>query len=821
MYTLQKIAEITGSRFSGNGSAIIRNITTDSRIKVYNEDTLFFALIGIRHNGHGFISELYSAGVRCFVVSRSINEAEFPEASFIYTKNTLEALQLLVSFHRNRFHIPVIAVTGSNGKTVVKEWLSSSLSNNMSVVSSPKSYNSQTGVPLSVWAMNNSHNIAVFEAGISQPGEMEKLERILRPTIGVFTNIGEAHQENFESSQQKAYEKSRLFINCDMVVYNKDNPVINNTMSGPEFSGIKHITWSFCNNNATLSLEIIPDDSNGGVIIKEPNLDIFTSFPFSDKASVENAATVITTLFALGYASKFIQERLSILNKVEMRLEQKQGINNCTLINDSYNSDFGSLSIALDFLNQQLQNRSGTLILSDILQSGRNPRELYSDVADMVRSKNISRFIGIGPDLSLQKNLFQSSDSEFYLSTEDFLKHLPEMVFDNEAILVKGSRVFRFERIVSALEEKVHESVLEINLDTLVGNLNHLKSLLPPKTKIAAMVKAFSYGSGSYEIANILQYHRVDYLAVAFADEGKVLREKGITVPIMVMNPESGGYDQIIRYNLEPEIFSISSMAAFKKAVETAGLNNYPVHIKLDTGMHRLGFQKEEIKTLIQEISKSVPELNVVSIFSHLAAADQPELDDFTRGQITLFKNMSGQLISELGRSDIIRHILNSAGVERFPGAAFDMARVGIGLYGISAVNNGALKQVNTLKSTILQIKTINPGESVGYGRRHVAINKELIGIIPIGYADGLRRSLGNGRGRVIVNGKPASIIGNICMDMCMIDLSGIEGVKEGDGVIFFGAGYHINIITEQLETIPYEVLTSVSPRVKRVYYKE
>ena len=820
MYTLQKIAEITGSTFSGDSSIVIRNISVDSRVKIYPEGTLFFALVGIRHDGHIFISELYSSGVRYFVVSSRINEDEFPGASFIYTKNTLEALQSLASFHRSIFGMPVIAITGSNGKTVVKEWISGSLSRNTNVVSSPKSYNSQTGVPLSVWAMNNSHNIAVFEAGISQPGEMEKLEKIIRPTIGVFTNIGEAHQENFESSEQKAYEKSRLFTNCNMLVYNKDNSIVNDIMSRPEFSRMEHITWSFCNNNATLLLRIIPG-INGGVIIKVSYPEFSISFPFSDKASVENAATVITVLFALGQTPEFIRERLSILNKVEMRLEQKQGINNCTLINDSYNSDFGSLSIALDFLNQQLQNRSGTLILSDILQSGRNPRELYSDIAGMVRSKNISRFIGIGSDLSLQKDLFQEMDSEFYLSTEDFIKRLSKIVFDNEAILVKGSRVFRFERIVSELEEKAHESVLEINLDTLVGNLNHLKSLLPRKTKIAAMVKAFSYGSGSYEIANILQYHRVDYLAVAFADEGKVLRQKGITIPIMVMNPEVGGYDQIIHYNLEPEIFSMSSLAAFRKAVEAAGLNNYPVHIKLDTGMHRLGFQKEEIGALVKAISEAIPVLKVISIFSHLAAADDPGLDEFTKGQINLFKNMSDRLISKSGRNDIIRHILNSAGVERFPEAAFDMARIGIGLYGISAVKDSALKQVSTLKSTILQIKKINPGESVGYGRRHTVINRESIGIIPIGYADGLRRSLGNGRGSVIVNGKPVPIIGNICMDMCMVNLSGIKNVKEGDEVIFFGPDYHINIMAEQLETIPYEVLTSVSSRVKRVYYKE
>ena len=820
MYTIQEIAELTGCRFSGDGTVRIRNLATDSRVLAHPSDTLFFALVGVRHNGHAFLPDLYKNGVHCFVISEPVREADFPGACFLYANDTLDTLQRLAAAHRKRFSLPVIAITGSNGKTVVKEWIFQSLHRDKDMLCSPKSYNSQVGVPLSVWPLQTEHTLAVFEAGISKPGEMEKLEAILRPDYGIFTHLGEAHQENFSSMQQKAYEKSRLFTGCSHIIYCVDNPIIRELFASPEFASKRHITWSLENNEALLAILPHPDPKGGTQLqIDSECLRFTVRIPFTDAASIANASHVIALLYELGYSPAAIAERMAALHSVEMRLEQKQGILGSTLVNDSYNSDLGSLTIALDFLNLQHQHLTKTLILSDILQSGRHPDGLYSEVARLVETKNISRFIGIGPDISAQAPLF-GKNARFFDSTRQFLEQLQPSDFADQAILIKGSRVFRFEQIVAALEEKVHETVLEINLDTMVNNLNHFRSLLRPETKITAMVKAFSYGSGSFEIANVLQYHRIDYLAVAFADEGKQLRDKGIGVPIMVMNPEGGSFEQLLQYKLEPEIFSFGTLLAFLAAVRMRKLRDYPIHIKLDTGMHRLGFQPDDLPRLIDLITEASPDLRTVSLFSHLAGADEPRFDPFTREQISRFDTMSQQIMAGLHRTDITRHLLNSAGIERFPEAQFDMVRLGIGLYGMSATGSPALRQISTLKSIILQIKEVETGESVGYSRNHRATEKERIGVVAVGYADGLRRSLGNGNGKVLVGNRLAPIVGNICMDMCMINLTEIEA-REGDEVIFFGPEYPITHMAEQLHTIPYEILTSISPRVKRVYFRE
>jgi len=685
------------------------------------------------------------------------------------------------------------------------------------VVRSPKSYNSQVGVPLSLWQIEPQHDIAIIEAGISEPGEMEKLEQMIRPELGIFTNLGEPHQENFTTYRQKCSEKLKLFKNCKQLIYNKDNAIIAELLDSAKYADIKQFTWSL---NTKADLQVInvdKKDNQTKINYLYQNTSWIVNIPFIDHASLENSLHLLSFLLLLDYDNKVIEEKLLKLTPVAMRLELKRGVGNCTIINDSYNSDLGSLAIALDFLNQQHQHDKKTVILSDILQSGKSGEQLYTEVSKLLFQKNVNRFIGIGMDLMTHSKVF-APNSKFYQTTDEFLKDFKKEGFSEESILLKGSRSFEFERILKVLEDKVHETVLEINLNAMVHNLNYFRSKLNVNTKIVAMVKAFSYGSGSFEIANILQFQRVDFLAVAFADEGVALREAGITVPIIVMNPEKSSFDQIIRYQLEPEIYSFKVLEQFTKVVDSFGLVRYPIHIKIDSGMHRLGFMEPEIDSLI-ELLKNQEDLQVKSVFSHLAGADESQFDEFTENQINTFDSISNKMLASASYK-IYRHILNSAGIERFPQAQYDMVRLGIGLYGISALHPKFVKQVSTLKTVILQIKQIEPNETVGYSRRFKATQTTTIGIIPIGYADGLHRILGNGVGKVMVNNNLIPIIGSICMDMSMIDLTGIDA-HEGDEVIIFGETYPITEIADQMKTIPYEVLTSISQRVKRVYYQE
>lgn len=817
-YNLEQIAKVIDGEIIGNHNHIIQYLIIDSRGIDYPYDSLFFAIKGVRHDGHKFMTDLYHSGVRSFVVERLPENIEkYEDAAFIKVKNTLEALQSLAAWHRSEFSNTVVAITGSNGKTILKEWIYQSIHADKHVVRSPKSFNSQVGVPLSLWQIELQHDIALIEAGISERGEMEKLERMIRPDIGIFTNLGEPHQENFASYSQKCKEKLILFRHCKQLIYCKDQVLVADLLEGEEYSGIEKFTWS-TRTQANLKVTNI-EKQNSHTLLEGTyqNNKINLVIPFVDDASIENSLHLTAFLLLTGYPIKTIEERLQLLTPVAMRLEVKKGINNCTIINDSYNSDLGSLSIALDFLNHQHQHEHKTLILSDILQSGKSDDQLYTEVSKLLSQKNITQFIGIGKNLSGQSKVF-APNSRFYLTTADFLKSFRKETFVGETILLKGSRAFEFEKILKVLEDKVHQTVLEIDLNAMVHNLNYFRSKLKPGTKIVTMVKAFSYGSGSFEIANILQFQRVDYLAVAFADEGVALREAGISVPIMVMNPEKSSFDQIVRYQLEPEIYSFQVLKQFAKVVDSNGLVRYPVHLKLDSGMHRLGFMDSEMDQLIS-LLKNQEDLQVKSVFSHLAGSDEAQFDDFTLAQIQTFEDMSNKLIASAPYK-IFRHILNSAGIERFPQAQYDMVRLGIGLYGISAVDQKLVKQVSTLRTVILQMKQIEPNETVGYSRRFKATQPTTIGIIPIGYADGLHRVLGNGKGKVMVNHTLVPIIGNICMDMSMIDLTGIDA-HEGDEVIIFGSSYPITEIASQMQTIPYEVLTSISQRVKRVYYQE
>jgi alanine racemase len=817
-YTLKQISEIIDGQLLGAGTQDVRYLLIDSRSIAYPADSLFFAIKGERHDGHKYIPDLYLLGVRSFVVQYlPENLTNLGQAAFIVVKNTLDALQQLAAWNRRQFHNPVVAVTGSNGKTIVKEWIYQAIHADKHVVRSPKSFNSQVGVPLSLWQIEPQHDIAVIEAGISLSGEMDKLERMIRPDIGIFTNLGEPHQENFSDLRQKCTEKLILFKNCKQLIYCKDQPFVGELLAQPQFKDVELFTWS---QKTMANLQVTSIEKKGsntyitGLYNQKPLQFVI---PFIDEASIENSLHIASFLLLLGYDIQSLADRMLRLVPVAMRLELKQGINNCTIINDSYNSDLGSLTIALDFLNQQHQHEHKTLLLSDILQSGRSAELLYTNVSKLIAQKSVTRLIGIGKDLMAQRQQF-TGNAEFFLTTNDFLHHFNKEYFANETILLKGSRSFEFERILKVLEEQVHETVLEINLNAMVHNLNYFRSKLKPETKVVAMVKAFSYGSGSFEIANMLHFQRVDYLAVAFADEGVELRESGITTPIMVMNPEKNGFEQIIQYQLEPEIFSFKVLRQFAGAVEKSGEVRYPVHLKLDSGMHRLGFMPDEIDDLMT-LLKSQEHLQVKSVFSHLAGSDEEQFDDFTREQIKVFDILSDRICSAFPHK-IMRHILNSAGIERFPEAQYDMVRLGIGLYGISVISQNNVKQVSTLKTLILQIKEVDINETVGYSRRFKASKPTRVGVVPIGYADGLHRILGNNVGKLLVNGKLAPIIGSICMDMCMIDLTGIDA-REGDEVIVFGDLYPITELARQMQTIPYEVLTSISRRVKRVYYQE
>ncbi|MCZ8091682.1 bifunctional UDP-N-acetylmuramoyl-tripeptide:D-alanyl-D-alanine ligase/alanine racemase [Flavobacterium sp.] len=803
---------IKANWFGNNDISIIDTISIDSRTLQNGEHTLFFAISGPNHDGHQYIEELISQGVQNFVVTH-FDENLKSKANFLVVENTLEALQKFAAFYRNQFDFPIIGITGSNGKTIVKEWLNFLLSPDYNIIRSPKSYNSQVGVPLSIVAINEKHNLGIFEAGISLKNEMEKLQKIIDPTIGVLTNIGSAHDEGFADIGEKIKEKLKLFTSVKVLILNKNRTIC--AFVNPK---IKQFNWS-------------SDDKSADVFVTKKKLEEITELnityqeetfpvriPFQDQASIENAIHCLMVMLYFGYNSKVIQIRLAQLYPVEMRLKVKNGIFNCTIIDDSYSSDFQSLKIALDFLEHQKQHKKKTIILSDIFQSGLTNEELYPQVSQLIISNKITRVIGIGETISQFKNKFINGIC--FKNVTEFIAAFDNLNFENETILIKGARDFHFEEIVSLLEEKTHETVLEINLNAISHNLNFFKSKLAPKTKLMVMVKAFGYGNGGFEIAKLLEHHKVDYLGVAFADEGISLKNAGISVPIMVLNPETTSFSSIIQHQLEPEIYSIKGLKAFLKIAEQKKLKHFPIHIKLDTGMHRLGFQENNLLELIKTLQGNET-VKVKSILSHMATSDDLSHQEFAISQIELFENLSSQLISAL-KIKPIRHILNTSGISNYPEAQYDMVRLGIGLYGVSNDDEEQkyLENVGTLKSVISQIRTIEKGESVGYGRRFMAEKQTKVATIPIGYADGISRQLGNGVGYVIINQKKAIILGSVCMDMLMVDVTDIE-CKEGNTVIVFGERPTVNEIAKLLQTIPYEVLTSISQRVKRIFYRE
>ena len=837
-YTIEKVATLIGARRYGSREAQIRWLLTDSRSLCFPEETLFFALKTKRNDGHRYIDDLYRRGVRNFVVDTVPAQADerYPQTNFLKVVDTLAALQRLAERHRDEFDIPIVGITGSNGKTMVKEWLYQVLLPSRHVVRSPKSYNSQIGVPLSVWLLNEESRIGIFEAGISEPGEMLALHDMIQPTIGVFTSLGSAHQENFRSLDEKCMEKLQLFHGAKVVVYDSDDDTISRCIRRSGYKGEK-IGWSRENQSAPLFISSITSSSNiTSVSYIYKGLQGQYHLPFIDEASIECSLACAAVALYLGVTPEDLDARMRQLEPVAMRLEVKEGQHGCTLINDSYNSDINSLDIALDFMNRrpEHQGRSRTLILSDIDQSGEDPHSLYDKVMRLAESRGINKFIGIGKEIKEYVNGANPSSSceqHAFITVGDFLASALFRNLHNEVILLKGGRRFGFEQITELLEQKVHETILEVNLNALVDNLNYFRSFLKPETKMVCMIKADGYGAGAVEIAKTLQEHHVDYLAVAVADEGVTLRKAGITSSIMVMNPEMTAFKTMFDYDLEPEVYSFRLLDALIKAARKEGITGWPVHIKLDTGMHRLGFnigttegERDEIDELIDRLTHQqavIPR----SVFSHFVGSDSDDFDRFSARQFELFEKGSSR-IQQAFSHQILRHMDNSAGIEHFPERQMEMCRLGIGLYGVDPYVSpltsylSPLKCVSTLKTTILQLRHVPKEETVGYSRKGVLTRDSIIAAIPIGYADGLNRHLGRGRCYCLVNGQKAPYVGNICMDVAMIDVTDIP-CQEGDTVEIFGDHLPVAVLAECLDTIPYEVLTGISNRVKRVYFQD
>ena len=818
-YNIDDIQQIIGARRVGNSNSGISRLLTDSRSLNFPEETIFFALRSERSDGHRYIADLYQRGVRNFVVANDYDGiGQFPEANFLLTDNTLEALQTLAKHHRSRFSIPVLAITGSNGKTVVKEWLYQLLSHQTVITRSPRSYNSQIGVPLSLWNIDERTQLAIIEAGISMEGEMKRLENIIQPTIGLLTHVGVAHQENFSSKRKKLEEKLQLFSNVDTLIYRSDNETVSTAVR--DLCRCRLFSWSTEDKTANLYVENISKGADTtSVTCRYDSQTITYEIPFIDDASVENSVACLCFCLLMDYDIAAVAGQMLHLEPVAMRLEVKEGQRGCTLINDSYNSDIHSLEIALDFMNRRpdRNGRSRTLIVSDIEQSGMTDSDLYSYVSALVERQNVDKIVGIGNHIRACAEMFKTKQKYFFYTTYDFIRSKVFAEMSNEVVLIKGARRFGFEQLTDLMVQKVHETILEVNLDALVDNLNYYRSFLKPTTKLVCMIKADAYGAGAVEVAKTLQDHRVDYLAVAVADEGVTLRRNGITSNIMIMNPEMSSFKTLFDYGLEPEVYSFRLLKALAEAAEREGINNYPVHIKLDTGMHRLGFHPvDDIDSLIAML-KEQHRLMPRSVFSHFVGSDDDCFDDFSARQFQLFDEGSRKLQAAFDNR-ILRHMCNSAGIEHFPERQMDMCRLGLGLYGISPRGNRMLNNVSTLKTTILQMRNVPADDTVGYSRRGVLTKDSVIAAIPIGYADGLNRHLGRGAAYCVVNGQKAPYVGNIFLDVAMIDVTGID-CKEGDTVEIFGDNLPVTVLSDAIDTIPYEILTGISNRVKRIYY--
>ncbi len=814
-YTSENIARIVGADTNVPGVSIA-HLLIDSRRVQSPATSLFFAIKGDRRNGHQFIPELYRQGVRAFVISDAVDPVPYPDAAFIKVPDTLLALQQVATYHRRQFDLPVIGITGSNGKTTVKEWLFQLLDADHFIVRSPRSYNSQIGVPLSVWQIEESHNLGIFEAGISQPGEMGLLEPVIRPAVGVFTALGDAHSEGFRGNAEKLREKLLLFKNAQIIIAPGDNADIDRAL---EATGKKLLRWGSLPGNEVL-IEERSHQPDGTTLRVRANDAVFSfHIPFSDEASVANAMTCVSVLIYFGLSPTVIASRMPLLQPVNMRLELKKAINQCTIINDSYSNDLNSLEIALAFMEQQATTGRRTVILSDLLQASESGEALYQRILELLKKYRVTRLFAIGGESGRFLPAGEQGDLRIqsFPDTESYLKQLLSSQFREETILVKGARVFHFEEIVQQLELKAHQTVLEIDLNAIVHNVKVFQQKLRPSTKIMAMVKAFAYGSGGAEIAGILQFHKVDYLGVAYADEGVELRRAGISLPIMVMNADEAAFETIVEQNLEPVLYSFELLRRFEAFLHRQGIQHYPVHVELETGMNRLGFLSTEVEALAAHLSKSGL-LKVQSVFSHLAASEDRQEDEFTLRQFNRYNEAAAVIRAALSYS-FLQHIANTAAIARLQELQLDMVRLGIGMYGIGPVED--LLPAATFRSTIAQIKELEPGDTVSYNRRGKIQRRSLIATVRVGYADGYSRRLGHGRGHMYVAGKLAPVVGTVCMDMTMIDITGTPGVEVGDDVILFGRELPVQQVAEWAETIPYEIMTGISQRVKRVYFEE
>ena len=831
-YTAKDIAHILElSEVTADG-VVIEQLLTDSRKLVFPAQTLFFALPGPRRDGHEFIESLYDQGVRFFVVNKQTNILEWKTycsgAVFFEVPNCLVALQKIAAHHRRHFNIPVIGITGSNGKTVVKEWLYQLLNNSYHIVRSPRSYNSQIGVPLSVWKMNPTHELAIFEAGISTIHEMEHIAPIIKPTMGVLTHMGHAHAESFAGMSQKIQEKLRLFETVDILIYGKD--LLNEGIDiEADASMFKHpITFYSWSRTAPATLVVTSEINTRNftklqLLVAGQTHDL--NLPFTDKASIDNAMLCMLTLLALGKTFSFIASGMKQLTPVDMRMQLKKGMNGCAFINDSYNLDFDSFVVAGFYLQAQAAGRDSSIIVSDFAETGEASKELYAHVAKHAATLGIKRFIGIGIQIKKNQSVIQkeflatSTQLYFFDSTTLFLQQFRVQEFSNEIILLKGARVFEFERIAKWLEQKMHETVLEINLTALAHNVKQIQHAIGASTKLMAVVKAFSYGNGSAEIARTLAAVKTDYLAVAYVDEGVELRRAGIHLPIMVMSPDEAGFEGMVAYGLEPEIYSFEIFEAFVSFLHVQGLEAYGIHVKINTGMNRLGFEPADATTLAQKLVSDKC-MVVKSVMSHLVASDAPEHDAFTREQLAVFEHVCSTLEAQIGYS-FIRHIANSHAVQRHPAARLDMVRVGIGLYGTSATASSGFRKVASLKTTIAQIRQVPAGASVGYERVAIMEKETRIATVRIGYADGYDRRFSNGVGKMYVKGVLCPVVGLVCMDMTMIDVTDVKDISIDDEVEIFGEHIAVETLANWSGMNRYELMSGINARVKRIYIEE
>jgi alanine racemase len=794
----------------------ISELVFDSRKMTFSTQALFFAIKTAKNNGHLYILELIKKNVKNFIVSENLIKYKDIDANFYQVVDPILAMQQIAARHRKSFNCPVVGITGSNGKTIVKEWLSTILSKKFSVIKSPNSYNSQIGVPLSVWQMNDTYNFAIFEAGISQKNEMEKLEAVIKPNIGILTNIGNAHSGFFENDKEKLLEKLQLFKNASTLIYNNDNQLIRETIES--FTYLQKICWGEHPNSY---YKIVSQKQlQNSVIVEFSHTSEWLEIPFTDAASVENMLHISTLMMFLGFSIFEISKQMHLLSPLNMRMEIKEAQNNSIIINDTYSLDINSLRIALDFLSTQTQYSKRTLIVSDFEQVNWGEKE-YLELSKTLDSHNITKIIVVGNEMRKYHGYFPVVEKYFYATTTELLSHLEDFNIRDEAVLIKGARSFKFEKVVQALQLKTHQTILQVDLAALVHNLHFFKKLLNPETKIMAMVKAMSYGLGDAELINELCYHQVDYLAVAYTDEGISLRKRNITRPIVVLGAEATGFELMIRCQLEPEIFNLFYL---KELIQT--LQNYPetdafpIHIKVDTGMHRLGFDEAEINEMLKLVS-SCSQLKIASVFTHLAAAEDANEDEFSKSQIHKFNSICKIIDTQISYP-YLKHLLNTAGIVRFPEVQFDMVRLGLGLYGFSPVPEvqPQLKSVINLSSVITQIKKIKKGESIGYNRTFIARENLQIAIVPVGYADGIPKELSYGIGTMLVHHKNCPIVGKICMDMTMIDVTHLD-VSIGDEVIIYDAENSLDNIGAKIGKTPYELLTAISKRVPRIYLRE